>query len=109
RDVSAHLTLADCASKLGRRDDALKHLDAAGDVRRNPHELFFVALVHSQLGDADTALSYLDQAAAGGLPTSELRAWVDLHVLRDAPRVQAMANAKALRGEASPPRRGPED
>jgi eukaryotic-like serine/threonine-protein kinase len=97
-DVSAHLTLADCASKLGRRHDALKHLDAAGDVRRNPHELFFVALVHSQLGDADTALNYLNQAIAGGLPTSELRAWIDLDHLRDDPRFRALVNRKTPRG-----------
>jgi serine/threonine-protein kinase len=97
-DVSAHLTLADCASKLGRREDALKHLDAAGDVRRNPHELFFVALVHSQLGDADAALGYLDQAIKGGLPTSELRAWIDLDHLRDDPRFQALVNRKTPRG-----------
>ncbi len=96
-DVSAHLTLADCAAKLGRRADALKHLDAAGDVRHNPHELFFVALVHNQLGDADTALTYLEQAVSGGLAASELHAWIDLDGLRNHPRFQALVNRQPPR------------
>jgi serine/threonine-protein kinase len=96
-DVNAHLTLADCAAKLGRRTDALKHLDEAGDVRWNPHDLFFVALVHNQLGDAGTALTYLDQAVSGGLPTSELHAWIDLDNLRDQPKFQALVNKKTPR------------
>ena len=96
-DVSAHLTLADCAAKLGRRADALKHLDAAGDVRHNPHELFFVALVHTQLGDAETALTYLEQAVSGGLAASELQAWIDLDSLRNHPRFQALVNRQPPR------------
>ena len=97
-DVSAHLTLADCAAKLGRRADALKHLDQAGDVGRNPHEVFFVALVYGQLGEIETALTYLEQAVSGGLPTSELHAWIDLDALRDQPRFQALINRKTPRG-----------
>jgi len=95
-DVNAHLTLADCAAKLGRRADALKHLDLAGDVRGNPHQLFFVALVHRQLGDIDTALTFLERAVAGGLPMSELHAWIDLDSLRDNPRFPALVNKKRL-------------
>jgi eukaryotic-like serine/threonine-protein kinase len=99
-EVSAHLTLADCNAKLGRRADALKHLDAAGDVRRNPHELFFVALVQNQLGDVDRALTSLEQAVAGGLSVSELRAWIDLDNLRDHPRFSALINRTKPRNGA---------
>jgi serine/threonine-protein kinase len=96
RDVNAHLTLADCAAKLGRRADALRHLEQAGDVRDNPHRLFFVALVHRQLGDIETALTFLERAVAGGLPTSELRAWIDWDSLREDPRFQALVDKKRL-------------
>jgi eukaryotic-like serine/threonine-protein kinase len=99
-EVSAHLTLADCNAKLGRRADALKHLDAAGDVRRNPHELFFVALVQNQLGDVDRALTSLEQAVAGGLSVSELRAWIDLDNLQDHPRFSALINRTKPRNGA---------
>ena len=97
-DVNIHLTLADCAAKLGRRADALKHLDEAGDVRRNPHDTFFVALVYTQLGDPEAALTYLEQAVTGGLPMSELRAWIDLDGLRDQPRFRTLVNRTPPRG-----------
>jgi tetratricopeptide (TPR) repeat protein len=97
-DVSAHLTLADCSAKLGRSADALRHLAAAGDVSRNPHEQFFVALVHRQLGDVEQALTDLELAVSGGLPTSELVAWVELDALRTQPRFQALVRRKTPRG-----------
>jgi eukaryotic-like serine/threonine-protein kinase len=91
-DVDAHLLLADFAAKLGRRAEALKHLDAAEPITQNPHQVFFVAIVHNQLGDEDRALAYLNQAVARGLPLSELHAWIEFDNIRDDPRFQALVN-----------------
>ncbi len=94
RDVDTHVVLADYQAKLGNRDQAREELARAGDVSRNPHLLLFEAFVYVQLGDRATALRVLEQAAAGGLPAAELRAWVDLDGLRNEPRFRVLLDQK---------------
>jgi serine/threonine-protein kinase len=94
RDVDAHIVLADYQAKLGHREQALDELARAGDVSDNPHRLLFEAFVHNQLGDHDSALRALEQAASGGLPHAELRAWADLDDLRNEPRLRALLDEK---------------
>jgi eukaryotic-like serine/threonine-protein kinase len=88
--VDVRLTLADCAAKLDRRSEALSYLESIDHAERNPHNLFFVAIVHNQLQDSDDALKHLELARTYGLPVSELNAWVELDNLRGDPRFKAL-------------------
>ena len=77
RNDEVHVAVADYYARLGRRADALRHLDAATlDV--NPHFMFFAAIVHAQLGDHARARSWLDRSLAAGLPSAEATAWIDI-------------------------------
>jgi hypothetical protein len=56
--------------------------------------MFFVALVHAELGDASTAIATLGKARANGLPLPELRAWPELDRLRQNPQFQALLSSR---------------
>ena len=80
RNEEAHLSLADFLARIGRRDEALKHL---GMTRlENPHFMFFAAMVHAELGDLARGREWLDRAVAAGLPPAEVTGWIDVDVLR---------------------------
>jgi tetratricopeptide (TPR) repeat protein len=92
-NTDARVALAEYYAQLGRRQEAL---DQVGQVApgRNPHLMFFVALVHAELGDASTAIATLGKARANGLPLPELRAWPELDRLRQNPQFQALLSSR---------------
>ena len=75
-----HVALADYYARVGRRDDALKHLGLAR--LENPHFMFFAAMIYSQLDDVARARGWLDKALAAGLPPAEVTGWIDVDKLR---------------------------
>ncbi|HET9704758.1 MAG TPA: protein kinase [Vicinamibacterales bacterium] len=80
RNDEVHLSLADFLARIGRGDEALKHL---GLTRlENPHFMFFAAMVHAELGDIARGREWLDRAVAAGLPPAEVTGWIDVDVLR---------------------------
>ena len=80
RSDEVHVALADYYARLGRRDEALKHLGLAR--LENPHFMFFAAMIYSQLDDVARARGWLDKAVAAGLPPAEVSGWIDVDKLR---------------------------
>ncbi len=80
RSDEVHVALADYYARVGRRDEALKHLGLAR--LDNPHFMFFAAMVYSQLDDLARARGWLDKALAAGLPPAEVSGWIDVDKLR---------------------------
>ena len=80
RSDEVHVALADYYSRVGRRDEALKHLGLAR--LDNPHFMFFAAMIYAQLDDLTRARGWLDKALAAGLPPAEVSGWIDVDKLR---------------------------
>jgi tetratricopeptide (TPR) repeat protein len=80
RNDEIRVALADYYSRLGRRDEALKHLGLAR--LDNPHFLFVAAMIYGQLDDLTSARGWLDKALAAGLPPAEVSGWIDVDKLR---------------------------
>jgi serine/threonine-protein kinase len=92
-NVDARLSLAEVYARMGRRAEALEHV-ARVDPGRDPHLMFFVALVHAQIGDRAAAFDWLRRAVAGNLPRAELRAWPELDPLRQDPQFRALVGTQ---------------
>ena len=80
RDGEVHVALADYHARLGRRRDALDHLGRA--PMKDPHFMFFAAMVHNQLGDALQGRQWLQKARAAGVAPAEINGWIDVDNLR---------------------------
>ena len=80
RSDEVHVALADYYARLGRRDEALRHLGLAR--LDNPHFMFFAAMIHAQLGDVTRGRDWIDKALAAGLPPAEVSGWIDVDKLR---------------------------
>jgi tetratricopeptide (TPR) repeat protein/tRNA A-37 threonylcarbamoyl transferase component Bud32 len=84
-----HISLSEYYAKLGRVDEAKRHLAQVGidvDAKDSPtdsHQLLFVAMVYEQLGEHQLALRWLERAVFWGVKPSELRAWRELDGLRN--------------------------
>jgi tetratricopeptide (TPR) repeat protein len=94
-----HIAYADASAKLGNRTDVIAHLSQVGlnvdDTVRptDPHQLFFAALVYSQIGDQINALKWLGRAVFWGVPRAELRAWPELDPLRSDRAFQSLTRS----------------
>jgi tetratricopeptide (TPR) repeat protein len=94
RDV--RIAVADYYAKRRRFTEAREHLREVGVLLNHPlrpgdpHQLFFAAIVHNQLGDRAAALAWLERAVYWGVPIAELRASVELDNLRSDPSFQAL-------------------
>jgi len=56
----------------------------------DPHVLLFGAVIHVDLGDRATALTWLERAGRGGMVANELRDWIELDALKSEPRYAAL-------------------
>jgi tetratricopeptide (TPR) repeat protein/TolB-like protein len=94
-----HMALAEYYAKTGRAAESRTHLKQVGlsesdKVRpTDPHQLFYAALVYSQLGDRDAAIAWLERAVYWGVPAAELRAWIELDAVRNDPAFQKLVRA----------------
>jgi len=90
------IAVADYYAKRRRWTEARTHVREVGVLLNHPlrpsdpHQLFFAAIVHNQLGDRAAALAWLERALYWGVPLSELRASVELDNLRNDPAFQAL-------------------
>jgi tetratricopeptide (TPR) repeat protein len=94
RDVNARLSLAEFSAKLERPVEAMRQLESA-EIGDDPHLLFFVALVHAQLGNRDRAFEWLGKAVKAKVPVAELTAWPELDSLRTDARFKALISGAA--------------
>lgn len=106
RNRDARVLVADYRAKLGQRARAIADLEAASIPEADPHFLWFAAVIHHQLGDRPSALTYLDRAVSNGLPASELENWIEFDALRGEPAFQSLViRARAASGSRTSPRR----
>jgi len=88
-DSDVHLLLARYYSMLGRRAEALSHLNVALQARpTNSHYLQFAAVVYNQVGDPANAVASLQKAVENGLQEWQLRSEMELDNLRPLPIFQ---------------------
>jgi eukaryotic-like serine/threonine-protein kinase len=90
RDVDARISLAAYYAKSGDRAKAIAELSTVSADIDDPHVLTFGAVVYMDLGDPETALAWLERAAAHGLAVSELHDWIELDALETNPRFRAL-------------------
>ncbi len=91
RDGNAHTLAAYYCAMLDRRQDALNHLQNALLLKPNDAEVsYFAALVYSQLGKNDNALSSLRQAIARGYSRSEIDRTPEFDHLRNSSEFRAL-------------------
>ena len=98
RDHGIHLLVGRYYAVLGRKPEALRHIDLAlvthpGDA----HYLAIAATSHMALGDRNTALSMVEQAARLGYTAAQFLGEPELDVLKAEPRFIAVMSASGGR------------
>lgn len=74
QDAELQVTYADVAAKYGSKNDAIQHLRTALALSPNdPNILETAAATYQNLGDRETALSYLRRAIEKKFPLNDLR------------------------------------
>ncbi|MFL6436620.1 MAG: protein kinase domain-containing protein [Terriglobales bacterium] len=97
RDADAHTLSAQYCALLGRRHEALQHLDAALHARPTDGEtLYFAAIVHAQLDDKQEAVSWLKKALERGYSPAEIASTVELDSLRAMPEFQQLMSNRGI-------------
>ncbi len=95
RDANAHTLAAYYCAMLGRRQDALKHLQSALLLKPNDAEVsYFAALVYSQIGKDEEALSSLGRAISRGYSRAEIDRTPEFDRLRSSPEFRALLASK---------------
>ena len=94
RDHGIHLLVGRYYAMLGRKSDALRHLDVAlllhpGDA----HYLTIAATSHVVLGDRSRALSLMEAAARLGYTAAQFLGEPELDALKTEPRYTAVMSA----------------
>ena len=94
RDHGIELLVGRYYAMLGRKPEALRHLDLALLQHPNDaHYLTIAATAHVALGDRGTALSLMEEAARLGHRAAQFLAEPELDVLKAEPRYIAVMSA----------------
>jgi tetratricopeptide (TPR) repeat protein len=92
RDADAHILSAYCYAMLGRRTEALDHLQTALLLRPNDAEvLYFAAVTNAQLGNDQQALSWLSRAVSRGYSRAEIERTLEFDRIKILPEFQQLA------------------
>lgn len=91
RDANAHTLAAYYCAMLGHRQDAVNHLQNALLLKPNDAEVsYFAALVYSQIGNDEEALSSLRRAISRGYSRAEIDRTPEFDRLRSSPEFRAL-------------------
>jgi eukaryotic-like serine/threonine-protein kinase len=82
KDNSVHVLLAHYYAAVGRRADAMRHLQSAL-ADQDPEVLYYAALVFTQLGDYKQGIQWLQAAITHGYSRFEIASAIELDGLRD--------------------------
>ena len=75
---------AEYSAMLGKRAEALQHLNKALQLRPNDAEtLYFAGIVHAVLGEKDQAIPWLQAAMKRGYSRAEMNSALELDELRN--------------------------
>ena len=95
RDHAIHILLGRYYAMLGRKPEAVGHIDQALLLHPgNAHYLTIAATAQLALGDRSTALSLIEQAARLGHTAAQFLAEPELDVLKNEPRYMAVMAVK---------------
>lgn len=90
RDADAHTLSAYCYAMLGRRPEALAHIQNSLLLRPNDAEvLYFAAMVHAQLGNGQEAISWLKQAISRGYSPAEIERTLEFDGIHNLPEFRS--------------------
>ena len=90
QDADAYTLSAEYWAMLGKRTEAIQHLNKALQLRPNDAEtLYFAALVHAVLGNKNTAISWLQAAIKRGYSRAEIDSALELDELRNSPEFRS--------------------
>lgn len=93
-DTDAHLLSAQLSAMLGRKEDALKHLDAALKLQPNDAEtLYYAAIVHCVLGNTTQAAGWLAKAIQRGYSLAEIQSAPELDPIRNEPEIKQLISS----------------
>jgi tetratricopeptide (TPR) repeat protein len=91
RNADVHILIGRYYAMLGRRPQAVNHIDYALSVRpTNTHYLAIAAGAYNQLGDRRTALSLVERAAEHGLTRKDVEMEYEIQSLTTEPRFQGL-------------------
>lgn len=94
RDHGIQLLVGRYYAMLGKKPEALSHIDVAFSLHPDdPHYLTIAATARVALGDRATALSLMEQAASLGYTSVQFLAEPELDVLKAEPRYIAVMSA----------------
>lgn len=95
RDANAYTLAAYYCAMLGRRQEALKHLQNALFLKPNDAEVsYFAALVYAQLGKDDDALNWLQRAITREYSKAEIEHTPEFDHLRSLPGFRALFSSE---------------
>jgi serine/threonine-protein kinase len=95
RDHAAHILLGRYYAMLGKKPDALSHINLALSLNPDdPHYLTIAAVAYVILGDRNNALGVLEQAVRLGYTAVQIRGEPELDVLTAEPRFIALVSSK---------------
>jgi len=93
-DTDAHLLSAQFSAMLGRKDDAMRHLDAALKLQPNDAEtLYYAAIVNCVLGNTTQAAQWLAKAIQRGYSLAEVQSAPELDPIRNEPEVKQLISS----------------
>jgi|GEM_PF-856722 len=93
RNHGVHLLVGSYYAMLGRKTEALGHIDLAlGSFPDDPHYLVTAATAYLQLGDRNNALNLLERAVQRGLTAVQIREEPELDALAAEPRYIALVS-----------------
>jgi serine/threonine protein kinase/Flp pilus assembly protein TadD len=91
KDADAHTLAAEYLAMLGKRADALQHLNKALQFRPNDAEtLYFAGIVHALLGNKTEAISWLQEAIQHGYSRAEIDSAPELDELRSSAEFKSL-------------------
>ena len=78
---------------LGRRDEALSHLQTSLQLRPNdPEVLYFAGLVNAQLGKKTEAIYWLKQSVSRGYSVAEIASTPEFEMLSSSSEFRRVIN-----------------
>ncbi len=96
RNANAHTLAAYYCAMLGRRDDALNHLQKALLLKPSDAEVsYFAALVNARLGNRNEAIAWIKRAIARGYSRSEIDRAMEFDPLRNLPEFHELLVSKS--------------